>query len=73
MAQEVAVAEAAVPIDRKCRVIWYFVVEIEAAKPAVGEMQFYLLAQLPLKANAIATVSIRIMSSGSIEGRPMSL
>src|SRR5262245_17830302 len=54
MAQEVAVAEAAVPIDRKCRVIWYFVVEIEATKPAVGEMQLYLLAQLPLKANAIA-------------------
>jgi hypothetical protein len=34
MAQEVAVAEAAVSFDRECRVIWHFVVKIEAAKPA---------------------------------------
>jgi hypothetical protein len=33
--------------------IWHFVVEIEAVKPAVGEMQLYLLAQLPLKADAM--------------------
>jgi hypothetical protein len=38
MAQEVAVAEAA-PIDRECRMIWHFVVKIEAAEPAVGEMR----------------------------------
>src|SRR6266536_1499377 len=54
MTQEVAVAEAAMPIDRECRVIWHFVVEIEAAKPAVGEMQLNLLAEPPLKANAVA-------------------
>src|SRR5437667_11864834 len=54
MTQEVAVAEAAMPIDRECRVIWHFVVEIEAAKPAIGEMQLNLLAQSPLKANAVA-------------------
>jgi hypothetical protein len=29
-------------------------VEIEAAKPTVGEVQVYLLAQLPLKADSIA-------------------
>jgi hypothetical protein len=35
------------PIDRECRVIWHFVVEIEATKPAVGEMELDLLAQPP--------------------------
>src|SRR5262249_3585776 len=54
MAQEVAVAEAAVPIDRECRVVRYGIIEIEAAKPAVSEMQFDLLAQSPLEADAIA-------------------
>src|SRR6266542_5574262 len=54
MTQEVAVAEAAMPINRECRVIWHFVVEIEAAKPAVGEMQLNLLTEPPLKANAVA-------------------
>src|SRR5262245_34534437 len=54
MAQEVAVAEPAMPIDRECRVVRYGVVQIEAAKPAVSEMQFDLLAQPPLEADAIA-------------------
>src|SRR5262249_32958213 len=49
-----AVAEATVPIDRECRMVGYGVVQIEAAKPAVSEMQFDLLAQSPLEADAIA-------------------
>ena len=54
MAQEVAVAEAAVPIDRECRVVGYRVVQIEAAEPAVSKMQLDLLAQSPLEADAVA-------------------
>ena len=51
------------------------VVEVEPAKPPKSQMQFDFLAQPPLKADAIAvaTISIRIISSGSIEGRPISL
>ena len=55
MAQDVALAEPAMPIDRECRVVRYGVVQIEAAKPAVSEMQFDLLAQPPLEADAIAS------------------
>ena len=54
MAQEIAVAEAAVPIDRECRVVGYRVVQIEAAEPAVSKMQLDLLAQSPLEADAVA-------------------
>src|SRR5262249_25047747 len=53
-AQEVAVAEAAVPIDRECRMVGYGVVQIEAATPTVSEMQFDLLAQASFEADAIA-------------------
>jgi hypothetical protein len=40
----------------------------------MSEVQLDLLAQLPLKANAVAgpTMSVRIINSGSIEGRPIS-
>jgi hypothetical protein len=44
----------AVPIDRECRVVRYGVVQIEAAQPAVSEMQLDLLAQSPLEADAVA-------------------
>src|SRR6266567_5153686 len=47
-------ASSAVPIDRECRVVRYGVVQIEAAKPTVSEMQFDLPAQSPLEADAIA-------------------
>jgi hypothetical protein len=55
--------------------IRHLVFEIETAEPPIGKVQFDLLAKLPLETNAIAvaTISIRIMSSGSIEGRPISL
>src|SRR6267154_97255 len=41
-------------IDRESRVVGNLVVEIEAAEPAVGEVQLDLLAQLPLEAKAVA-------------------
>jgi hypothetical protein len=56
-------------------VIGHLVVEIEPAEPSIGQVQLDFLAQLPLKADAIAVaqISIRIISSGSIDGRPISL
>lgn len=47
----------------------------QAALPAIGKVLVHLLAQLPLgpDAHAIADISIRIISSGSIEGRPVEL
>jgi hypothetical protein len=41
-------------IDRESRMVGNLVVKIEAAEPAVGEVQLDLLAQLPLEANAVA-------------------
>ena len=41
-------------IDRESRVVGNLVVEIEAAEPAISEVQLDLLAQLPLEANAVA-------------------
>jgi hypothetical protein len=52
--EQVAVAEPAVAIDRESRVVGNLVVKIEAAEPAIGEVQLDLLAQLPLEANAVA-------------------
>src|SRR5262249_60882199 len=57
MAQDVAVAEAAMTIDRERRVIGNLVVEIKPAEPAVGQMQLNLLTQPPLKANAVAVAN----------------
>ena len=52
--QDIAVAEAAVAIDREGRVIGHFVLEIETAEPAIGEMKLDLLAQLALMPDAVA-------------------
>src|SRR5271169_1494341 len=54
LAEQVAIAEPAVTIDRKRRVIGRLVVEVEPAEPSVGQMQLDFLAQLPLKADAVA-------------------
>ncbi len=44
-------------IDRERRVVGDLIVQIEAAEPAIGEVQLDLLAQLPLKANAVAVTN----------------
>jgi hypothetical protein len=54
LAEDVAVTEPTVPIDRECRMIRHLVVEIEAAKPPVRKVRFELFAQPPLEADAIA-------------------
>ena len=53
-AQQVAVAEAAVPVLREGRMIGHLAVEAEPTEPAIGEVQMDLLAQPPLRADAEA-------------------
>jgi len=54
IAQQIAVAETAVPIFRESRMVRHRAVEPEPAEPAVGEVQVDLLAQPPVRADAEA-------------------
>ena len=51
------------------------VFQIEPAEPAIGEVQLDFLGEPTLGADAVAAADDehRIISSGSTEGRPMSL
>jgi hypothetical protein len=53
-AEDVAIAKAAVAIHRQRRMMRNFVIEFEATEPAIAEMKFDFLAQLPFKTDAIA-------------------
>src|ERR1700732_4497793 len=57
LTEQVAVAEPAVAIDRNSRKVMHLVVKIAPAEPAIGEVQLDLLAQPPLKANAVAVAN----------------
>src|SRR5262245_5563506 len=46
LAQDVAIAKAAVTINREGRMIRHLVIEFEATEPTVTEMELHLLAQL---------------------------
>jgi hypothetical protein len=70
VAQDIALAEAPEPVLGERRVVRNLVVEIELAKPSVGQVQLNFLTQLAFRPDAVA-VSIRIINSGSTEGRPM--
>ncbi len=52
--QQIALAEAAVPVLREGRVVGNSAVEPEPAEPAIGEVQMHLLAEPPLRADAEA-------------------
>lgn len=45
LAQQIAIAEAAMPVLGECRMIRHFAVETEPAEPAVSEVQVDLFAQ----------------------------
>jgi len=49
LAQQITVAEPAVPVLGEGGVVGHRALEIEAAKPAIGEVQVHLLAQPPLR------------------------
>src|SRR5260370_36855503 len=52
--EDVALAEAAMPIDRECRVIGNPVVEVEPTEPAIGKMQLDFVAELALRTDTVA-------------------
>src|ERR1700680_1095697 len=58
MAEDVAVTEAAVPIDRERRMVGDLVVEIEATEPAIGKVKLNLLAQSPLRTDAVCVAEV---------------
>jgi hypothetical protein len=54
VAQQVAVAETAMAVLRKRRMIRHRVRQIETAKPAIRQVQMHLITQPPLRPDAEA-------------------
>ena len=54
MTQDVTLAEATEAIDGERRVMRDWIVEIESAKPPVGQVEVDLLTQPPFRSNAVA-------------------
>ncbi len=54
LAQDIAVAKAAVAVHREGRMMGNLVLQTQAAEPAVGQVHLHLLAQAPLRADRIA-------------------
>jgi hypothetical protein len=54
LAQQVAIAETAVAVNRECRVIRQLFVKIESIELAISHMHLDFLAPPPLKADAVA-------------------
>ena len=75
LAQQIALAKAAVTVLGKRRMVRNVAAECQATKPVLGQIEVELLAQPTLGANteAAADDHVRIISSGSIDGRPTSL
>jgi len=75
LAEQITLTEASMPVLRKGRVIRHVTVETQAAEPAVSQVEVHLLTQAALRPDAkqYPTMSIRSISSGSIEGRPIAL
>jgi hypothetical protein len=67
--------EPAVAINRECRMIGYFVLEIETTEPAISEVKLDLLAQLTLETDAVAVTDNQHPKHelGINRGRPISL
>ena len=60
LAQQVAVAEAAMPVLREGRMIGHLAVEAQSTKPAVRQVEVHLIAQPPLRANAEAVAERKL-------------
>ena len=74
--EEVAVPEPAVAVLREGGMVGHRIAQIEAAEPAIRQVQMHLLAEPPLRPDAegiAQRISIRIISSGSTEGLPVEL
>jgi hypothetical protein len=68
--KNVSLAETLVPGARECRMIRDGILDTELAEPAIGEVSRQISRSERI-AKTYPTTSIRIISSGSIEGRPM--
>jgi hypothetical protein len=75
VAKDITLPEPVQPVLREGRVVRDLVVEIKPAEPAIRQMQFNFLVSLrsDRRPKQYPTISIRIISSGSIDGRPISL
>jgi hypothetical protein len=73
MPERVALAEPPVTVLRERRMIGDTILDAEIAEPPIGQIEPHFLAEPALRANAvgIADDQHRIISSGSIEGRPV--
>ena len=71
--EKIAFAKEPMPVLREGRMIGNRAIEAETAEPAIGEIEIDLLAQTTLGTDAetISDKHIRIINSGSIEGRPV--
>jgi hypothetical protein len=69
----VSPAETLIAGTRKCRMIRGSVLEAELAEPAIGEVHLHSrqISRSERIAKIYPTTSIRIISSGSIDGRPI--
>src|SRR5215469_367091 len=54
MPKGIALAKAAVPIDREHRRVGHLAVEIETTEPAIGKVKLHFLAQPTLRTDAVA-------------------
>jgi len=72
MPRDVALPEPAMTVAREGGVVRHPAVKSQATKPAIGQIEMDFIAQPPFGSDE-PTISIRIISSGSIEGRPMLL
>jgi hypothetical protein len=72
LAQEIALTETAVAVLGKCRMIGDVGIEPQATEPAIGQTSSHSRRSERMPKPS-PTMSIRIINSGSIEGRPTSL
>jgi hypothetical protein len=75
MTQDVALPEAAMPVLGETGMIGHPPIQIEPAKPAIGQSEMDLFAQPPLRtdAHAVADDQHPHHQSGSTDGRPVPL
>ena len=54
LAQDAAVAEAAVPVHRETRVVGNLVLKLQPAKPPIGQVEIDIFTKLTIKADRVA-------------------
>jgi hypothetical protein len=72
-AKNLSLAEALIAGTRKHRMIGDSVLDAEPAEPTVGKVHLHFTTEQPFRTDrkTYPTTSIRIINSGSIDGRPI--